>query len=141
VQTKNIKGSLLMIDGTLSKVKSVVHYAGIKTYNLCITSGFGASETQKHIEIKEDEFEEWLEKHTYKTSKPVIEKTMENSKNNFTEMRSFLFTVMRDLRNDKVKVDKAKAICGVAQTIINSVKAEGDYIKASGSGQKPAILS
>lgn len=130
-----------MIDGTLCKVKSIVHYAGTKSYNLCISSGFGVNEIQKYVEVKEDEFEEWLQQNTYKPPKSVIEKTMENTKDNFTEMRSFLFSVMRDLRNDKVNAEKAKAICGVAQTIINSVKAEGDYLKATGTNQKPAILS
>lgn len=54
--------------------------------------------------------------------------------NNITELRSHLFETIAALKDkDKpMDIDRAKAISDVAQVIINSAKAEVDYIKATG---------
>ncbi|SCX92479.1 hypothetical protein SAMN05216420_101350 [Nitrosospira sp. Nl5] len=54
--------------------------------------------------------------------------------NNITELRLHLFETIAALKDkDKpMDIDRAKAISDVAQVIINSAKAEVDYIKATG---------
>ncbi|GAB3335070.1 hypothetical protein [Marilutibacter aestuarii] len=49
------------------------------------------------------------------------------------ELRTALFETMRDLRSDKISLEKAKGVADVAQTIINSAKVEVDMIKAVGT--------
>lgn len=50
------------------------------------------------------------------------------------DLREQLFETLKDLRaKDKpMDVDRAKAISEVAQTFINSAKAEVDFVKATG---------
>lgn len=54
--------------------------------------------------------------------------------NNITELRGHLFETIAALKNKDTPMDieRAKAISDVAQVIINSAKAEVDYIKATG---------
>jgi hypothetical protein len=54
--------------------------------------------------------------------------------NNITELRTHLFETIAALKDkDKpMEIERAKAISDVAQVIINSAKAEVDYIKATG---------
>lgn len=51
------------------------------------------------------------------------------------DLREQLFETLKDLRaKDKpMEVERAKAISEVAQTFINSAKAEVDYVKATGA--------
>lgn len=51
------------------------------------------------------------------------------------DLREQLFETLKDLRTkDKpMDVDRAKAISEVAQTFINSAKAEVDFVRATGS--------
>ena len=51
------------------------------------------------------------------------------------DLREQLFETLKDLRaKDKpMDVDRAKAISEVAQTFINSAKAEVDFVKATGA--------
>ena len=48
-------------------------------------------------------------------------------------LRGMLFETLRDLREGKIDIDKAKAINDTAQTIINSAKVEVDYIRITGA--------
>jgi trehalose-6-phosphatase len=63
--------------------------------------------------------------------------------NDIQDLRAVLFDTLKDLRNtDKpLDLDRAKAVCEVSQTIINSAKAENEYLKIteapSGSGFIP----
>lgn len=52
---------------------------------------------------------------------------------NINGLRGMLFETLRDLREGKIDIDKAKAINDTAQTIINSAKVEVDYIRITGA--------
>lgn len=64
-------------------------------------------------------------------------------KNNIEGLRDHLFAELEDLRNPDKKLDKdrTRAVVEIAQTIINSVKAETNFFNAvggrSGSGFLP----
>lgn len=51
---------------------------------------------------------------------------------NIQDLRETLFDAMQDLKNGKMDVDKAKVISELGQVIVNSAKAEADFIKQSG---------
>ena len=57
---------------------------------------------------------------------------------NITHLREHLFDVIEGVKAGTMPTDKAKAIATVAQTMVNSVKAEVDFVRAtkrqSGSG-------
>ena len=48
------------------------------------------------------------------------------------DLRSALFRAMEDVREGKLDLEKAKVINSIGQTIINSAKAEVDFINATG---------
>lgn len=48
-------------------------------------------------------------------------------------LRSTLFDTLAMLKDNKIDLDRAKAINETAQTIINTAKVEVDYMKASGA--------
>jgi|GEM_PF-4373921 len=78
-------------------------------------------------------------------NKPIIHKPIENNikmntetkeetntkdtENNHKSLRSILFETMVGVKNGNVDVQKSKAISAVAQTIINSFKAENEANK------------
>jgi len=55
--------------------------------------------------------------------------------NDITELRSHLFETLRALKDkDKpLEIERARAVSDVAQTIINTVKVEVDFVKATGA--------
>ena len=46
-----------------------------------------------------------------------------------TDLRETLFDTIEQLKSGKIDVEKAKAITGIAQVIVNSAKAEIDFLK------------
>lgn len=75
------------------------------------------------------------------TDKKVIKpKEMEEDKNNFKKLRSILFDTLRDVKNGKMDVKKAKSISELSQTLINSAKVEVDYLKSTGNGGKSKMI-
>lgn len=58
-----------------------------------------------------------------------------------TDLRNSLFDVMDKLKSGEISVEQAKALSGVAQTIVNTAKVENDYLRATdqvvGSGFIP----
>lgn len=50
---------------------------------------------------------------------------------NIKELRSFLGEVMKDLKEGKIDVDKARTIKDIGQVLVNSAKVEVDFIKAA----------
>lgn len=48
-------------------------------------------------------------------------------------LRSTLFEAIDDVRAKRITFQEAKAVCDLAQIIINSVKVEVDYMKAIGA--------
>jgi hypothetical protein len=67
------------------------------------------------------------------------------SNNNIDALREHLFGALAGLKDGSVDIEKAKAISGVAQVIINTAKVEVEYAKATGQGgsefltPKPAL--
>jgi hypothetical protein len=55
--------------------------------------------------------------------------------NTLEDLRSHLFDTLRGLKNkeEPLEIERAKAISDVAQTIINSARAEIDYVKVTGT--------
>ncbi len=55
------------------------------------------------------------------------------AKNKLCDLRDHLFETMEGLRDGTIDPERAKAMSGVAQTIINSAKVEVDMVKAVGA--------
>ena len=55
-------------------------------------------------------------------------------KNKIEDLRNHLFETLEALKDDEkpMELARAKAIAGVAQTIINSAKLENDFLKITG---------
>lgn len=51
---------------------------------------------------------------------------------NIDTLRTHLFAALDGLKSGDMDIEKAKAISGVAQVIINSAKVEVEYAKATG---------
>lgn len=56
-------------------------------------------------------------------------------------LRQHLFDTLDDLRNNKIDIERARAIGDTAQTIINSAKVEVDYMKVSGQTVDSGFIS
>lgn len=52
-------------------------------------------------------------------------------KNKIEDLRNHLFETLEMLKDGEMEVDRAKAVSGVAQTIINSAKVEIDYLRVT----------
>lgn len=59
----------------------------------------------------------------------------ESVKNKIDDLRNHLFETLEDLRDKEnpMEVERAKAIAAVAQVIVNSAKAENEFIDLTGS--------
>lgn len=53
--------------------------------------------------------------------------------NDINALRSTLFETLQELKEGKMDLDRAKAINDTAQVIINTAKAEVDYMRVSGA--------
>lgn len=53
--------------------------------------------------------------------------------NDINALRSTLFETLRELKEGKMDLDRAKAINDTAQVIINTAKTEVDYMRVTGS--------
>lgn len=62
--------------------------------------------------------------------------------NDITSLREALFDTLRRLQSqdNPIDLDKAKAINETAQTIVNTVKAEIEFMKATGSTQGTSFI-
>ncbi|MAM87544.1 MAG: hypothetical protein CME36_09595 [unclassified Hahellaceae] len=58
-----------------------------------------------------------------------------------TDLRESLFDVMEKLKSGEITVDQAKAISGVAQTIVNSAKVENEYLRATEQNQGSGFIT
>jgi hypothetical protein len=52
--------------------------------------------------------------------------------NDIQGLRDIMFATLRGIKDGSVEIDKAKAMNDMAQTIINSAKAEIEFIKVTG---------
>jgi glutamate synthase domain-containing protein 2 len=72
---------------------------------------------------------------------------------NIEDLRKTLFETIRDVKEGKMPLDRAKMVQELGQTLVNSAKAEVDYLKVTGrkggtgfipglvvEGPKPAAL-
>lgn len=64
------------------------------------------------------------------------------AKNSIEGLREHLFAELEDLRNPEKKYDekRTRAVVEVAQTIINSAKAETNFINAMGKGRGSGFI-
>ena len=140
------KPILRISDGQKVIIHSIVHYPGTEQLVIDLSTGFGASEKRERTTISEHDAEKFKQQFDLPTKKETYMETsnaevIENNKDNFNEVRSILFDTMRGLKDGTVKPDIAKQISETAQTIINTVKVELDYVKISGENKKPKMLS
>lgn len=64
---------------------------------------------------------------------------MSESTNNITELRGELFDTIKLLKQGKLQVDQARAVAELAGRVIDSAKAETEFVKAfGGRGVVPA---
>jgi hypothetical protein len=66
--------------------------------------------------------------------------------NTITDLRTHLFDTLRRLKDkdNPLEIERARAISDIAQTIINSAKAEVDYLRVAGgkgSGFIPEVTA
>ena len=54
-------------------------------------------------------------------------------KNKITDLRNSLFETMEMIKNKEIEPDAARAVVEVAKVIVDSAKAETDFLKAIGS--------
>lgn len=60
---------------------------------------------------------------------------------NIGDVRAALFSALEGLADKSLDIERAKAICEVSQTIINSAKVEVDFLRATGaSGPSTGFL-
>lgn len=56
------------------------------------------------------------------------------------DLREALFGTIDALRQGKMDIETAKAITGVAQTLVNSAKVEVEYVRATGTNKGTGFL-
>lgn len=63
-------------------------------------------------------------------------------KNKIEDLRDHLFATLEDLRDPEkpMDLDRARAIANVAQTVINSAKAENDFLRITGAAQGSGFI-
>jgi hypothetical protein len=83
--------------------------------------------------------QEEIKKEEIMVEKEVVKEV--EKKDDFDSMRRLLFESMRMVKQGELDVEKAKSISSMAQTIINSVKVEIDFLKLTGSDDKPKMIS
>jgi hypothetical protein len=147
--------------GNSSYIDRYVYYNGTEQISIYIKTGYGAYEKIINETISEHDLEEWISNFKSSVNLPTndleiplteelssvnLPKTnisMENETNskNFDSMREIIFDSMKMIKEGKLTPDEAKSISILGQTIINSVKVEVDFIKASGSNLKPKMIN
>ena len=62
------------------------------------------------------------------------------AKNTLQDLRDHLFATLESLADTEkpMEIERAKAICSTAQTIIDSARVEVKYMEVSGQGEKRA---
>ncbi len=70
----------------------------------------------------------------------ILTKITEMPKNKIEDLRNHLFEALEMLKDGELAVDKAEAIVGVAQVIVETAKVEVAYIKALETNKHSGFL-
>ena len=62
------------------------------------------------------------------------------STNTMDTLRTHLFDVLAGVKSGDIDVERAKAVCEVSQTIINTAKAESDYARVTGLAVSSSLI-
>ena len=60
--------------------------------------------------------------------------------NTMDTLRDHLFDVLAGVKSGDIDVERAKAVCEVSQTIINTAKAESDYARVTGMAVSSSLI-
>lgn len=60
--------------------------------------------------------------------------------NTINDLRATLFETLKAVKSGAMEIDRAKSICDISQTIINTAKAETDFAKATGAHVRSALI-
>lgn len=132
---KNIPKNKIFFDYVMNRqvlFKECIYYAGEKRYKVILSHGFGASELNEILYVRDgdqDIFLKRFKKSEIKQIKQILIGSIVEKENDFTEMRASLFDSMRKLAAGDMKTETARVIGANAQVIVNSVKVEIDYKK------------
>ncbi|MEN6630019.1 MAG: hypothetical protein ABFC42_10265 [Sulfuricella sp.] len=61
--------------------------------------------------------------------------------NNMTDLQAILFDTLRGIKAGTVDLDKAKAINDIGKTLVDTARAENDYIKATGANAGSGFIA
>ena len=61
--------------------------------------------------------------------------------NTINDLRSALFETLQAVKTEKMDIDRAKSICDISQTIINTAKVEADFARATGAAVHSTFIS
>jgi hypothetical protein len=141
--------------GKSSYISEYCYYEGTEQISIYIKTGYGASETTTHKVISEHDLQEWINNFKNEKEEIIVSNITEIKENimsenleskedekidNFNSMREIIFESIKMVKDGSLDLDKAKTISMLSQTIINSVKVEVDFLKLTGSTDKPKMI-
>lgn len=56
-------------------------------------------------------------------------------------LRTTLFETLQDVKSGKMEIDRARSICAISQTIINTAKVEIDFAEATGKNVQSSLIN
>lgn len=106
-------------------IKEITYYLGSKTYRIIYEENLG--EINYLNELKEIEVIEFIDNLIINPIKQINMEVKETKidlpkANNLNELNQKLYTILDELYNDKISIEKAKAISSFTQTILNVEK-------------------
>lgn len=123
--------------GTQVGIYRHCYYEGTEQISIDLITGYGAGEEVKNIVISEHELDSWVE--NFK-KQPIKKSPMENSNiSNTNSIQTLLFETMKGVKDGSVSTEKARAISGLGQVFINSIKVEIDYSKVNKTTKHPFL--
>lgn len=132
----NLQKNILVYDSEKDRyvfIKDHIHYSGEKRFKVVLGYGYGASEVNEIVYVKEDEVDSFIKRFSKKKEVvrviQILKECIVENKNNLTEMREHLFNAIRKVADGSMSIDKAKSISTTAEVINNSIKVEIEYKK------------
>lgn len=119
---KDFQLKFFHVKGTVNRIyiREITHYIGINKYRVIYEENLG--EINYLNDLTESKFIEFIETlETKETSKTKIEMEYSNGTKteNINQLNERLYVILDELYNDKISVEKAKAISNITQTILN----------------------